>query len=95
MGAGRFSKKPQWSLFNDDLSNEPNFGRNHIAGQWTVSVKKNESVTYSREKIKCFERIAVFPRETTHTLINLFKTWVYFTYKYFIFSKSLYLHLIR
>ncbi len=26
------------TLFNDDLSNEPNFGRIHLAGHWTVSL---------------------------------------------------------
>jgi hypothetical protein len=28
-----FSKNLRDSLFNDDLSNEPNFGRIHLAGQ--------------------------------------------------------------
>ncbi len=34
MGDGRiFSKNLRAFLFNDDLSNEPNFGRIHLAGQ--------------------------------------------------------------
>jgi hypothetical protein len=33
-GAGGFSKNLHASLFNDDLSNEPNFGRVHLAGQY-------------------------------------------------------------
>ncbi len=32
----QFSKNLRASLFNEDLSNEPNFGRIHLAGQWTV-----------------------------------------------------------
>ncbi len=35
MGDGPFfSKNLQASLFNDNLSNEPNFGRIHLAGQY-------------------------------------------------------------
>ncbi len=35
MGGGRiFLKTFRASLFIDDLSNEPNFGRNHLAGQY-------------------------------------------------------------
>ncbi len=35
MGGGRiFLKTFRASLFNDDLSNEPNFGRIHLAGQY-------------------------------------------------------------
>ncbi len=35
MGGSRiFPKNLRASLFNDDLSNEPNFGRNHLAGQY-------------------------------------------------------------
>jgi hypothetical protein len=35
MGDGRiFSKNLRAPLFNDDLSNEPNFGRIHLAGQY-------------------------------------------------------------
>jgi hypothetical protein len=35
MGGGRISLKVRRaSLFNDDLSNEPNFGRIHLAGQY-------------------------------------------------------------
>ncbi len=35
MGDGRiFSKNLRASLFNDDLSNEPNFGRIHLSGQY-------------------------------------------------------------
>ncbi len=33
-GAGGFSKNLHASLFSDDLSNEPNFGRIHLAGQY-------------------------------------------------------------
>jgi hypothetical protein len=35
MGGGRiFLKTLRATLFNDDLSNEPNFGRIHLAGQY-------------------------------------------------------------
>jgi hypothetical protein len=35
MGDGRiFLKSFRASLFNDDLTNEPNFGRIHLAGQY-------------------------------------------------------------
>ncbi len=35
MGDGRnFLKSRRASLFNDDLSNEPNLGRIHLAGQY-------------------------------------------------------------
>ncbi len=35
MGGGRiFLKNRRASPFNDDLSNEPNFGRIHLAGQY-------------------------------------------------------------
>ncbi len=35
MGVGRiFPKNLRDCLCNDDLSNEPNFGRNHPAGQY-------------------------------------------------------------
>jgi hypothetical protein len=35
MEGGRiFLKNPRACLFNDDLSNEPNFGRIHLAGQY-------------------------------------------------------------
>ncbi len=35
MGGGQiFLKNRRASLFNDDLSNEPNFGRIHLAGQY-------------------------------------------------------------
>ncbi len=34
-GGGRiFLKSFRASLFNEDLSNEPNFGRNHLVGQY-------------------------------------------------------------
>jgi hypothetical protein len=37
MGDGRiFPKNRRASLFNDDLWNEPNFGRIHLAGQCTL-----------------------------------------------------------
>ncbi len=35
MGSGRiFPENLRVSLFNDDLSNEPTFGRIHLAGQY-------------------------------------------------------------
>ncbi len=35
MGGGRiFQKNRRACLYNDDLSNEPNFGRIHLAGQY-------------------------------------------------------------
>jgi hypothetical protein len=41
MGEGRiFLKKFHVSLFNDDLSNGPNFGLIHLAGHWTVNLKQ-------------------------------------------------------
>jgi hypothetical protein len=40
MGDGRiFLKSRRDAFFNKDLSNEPNFNRNHLAGQWTVPLK--------------------------------------------------------
>ncbi len=37
MGGGRiFLKNLRDTTFNKDLSNEPNLGRIHLAGQWTV-----------------------------------------------------------
>ncbi len=33
-GRGIFLKTFRASLFNEDLSNEPNFGRIHLAGQY-------------------------------------------------------------
>ncbi len=33
-GRRRIFLKKRASLFNDDLSNEPNFGRVHLAGQY-------------------------------------------------------------
>ncbi len=33
-GRADFSKKPRASLFNEDLSNEPNFGRIHLTGRY-------------------------------------------------------------
>ncbi len=40
MGGMRiFLKTFRASLFNDDLSNEPNFGRIHLAGQYLKAAK--------------------------------------------------------
>ncbi len=33
-----FSKNLRASLFNDNLSNEPNFGRIHLAGQYLLNL---------------------------------------------------------
>ncbi len=39
-GRAEFSKRPPRFLFDDDLSNEPNFGRIHLAGQYSTDVPK-------------------------------------------------------
>ncbi len=44
MGGGQiFLKTFRTSLFNDDLSNEPNFGLIHLAGEYLSSLAENDS----------------------------------------------------
>ncbi len=47
-----FSKNLRASLFNDDLSNEPNFGRIHLAGQYLKH--KNYPVDFICSWEHCF-----------------------------------------
>jgi hypothetical protein len=58
MGDGRiFLKIRRASSFNKDLSNEPNFGRIHLAGQVPLKVHKNENFFGSDFKICIFSKI--------------------------------------
>jgi hypothetical protein len=42
-----FSKNLRACLFDDDLSNDPEFGRIHLAGQYTLKVYKISCLFFS------------------------------------------------
>ncbi len=58
MGDGRiFLKNRRATSFYKDLSNEPNFGRIHLAGQVPLKVEKNENFFGSNFEICTFSYI--------------------------------------